>query len=101
MTDSPSPDPSLRSSSRGENIRIKGGQFVVPTIVSLEIGGIRLELEISAILSIFLSLGLGRALSAAAEFRVFILFLIVSVASLSGHLSLNESWSLIGTYHLY
>ena len=57
-----------------------------------------MELEISAMLSIFLSIALGVSLSAAAGFRVFVPFLIMSVAALSGHLSLGESWSWIGTY---
>jgi hypothetical protein len=52
----------------------------------------------SAVLSIFLSIALGVSLSAAAGFRVFVPFLIMSVAALSGHLSLGDSWSWIGTY---
>lgn len=52
----------------------------------------------SVVLSIFLSIALGVSLSAAAGFRVFVPFLIMSVAALSGHLSLGDSWSWIGTY---
>lgn len=55
-------------------------------------------METSVVLSIFLSIALGVSLSAAAGFRVFVPFLIMSVAALSGHLSLGESWSWIGTY---
>jgi hypothetical protein len=57
-----------------------------------------MELDMSAMLSIFLGIALGVSLSAAAGFRVFVPFLIMSVAALSGHLSLGESWSWIGTY---
>lgn len=52
----------------------------------------------SVVLSIFLSIALGVSLSAAAGFRVFVPFLIMSVAALSGHLSLGDTWSWIGTY---
>ena len=55
-------------------------------------------METSAVLSIFLSIALGVSLSAAAGFRVFVPFLVMSVAALSGHLSLGEGWSWIGSY---
>jgi hypothetical protein len=57
-----------------------------------------MEPEISTMLSILLSLSLGIGLSAAAGFRVFVPFLIMSTAALTGHLSLSESWSWIGTF---
>jgi Domain of unknown function (DUF4126) len=46
------------------------------------------------LLSIFLGIGL----SAACGFRVFIPVLIVSIASLSGHLTLSHGFQWIGTY---
>jgi hypothetical protein len=55
-------------------------------------------METSVVFSIFLSIALGVSLSAAAGFRVFVPFLVMSVAALSGHLSLGDSWSWIGTY---
>ncbi len=55
-------------------------------------------METSVVLSIFLSIALGVSLSAAAGFRVFVPFLVMSVAALSGHLSLGEGWSWIGSY---
>jgi hypothetical protein len=55
-------------------------------------------METSAVLSIFLSIALGVSLSAAAGFRVFVPFLVMSVSALSGHLSLGEGWSWIGSY---
>jgi hypothetical protein len=57
-----------------------------------------MELEISTVLNILLSLALGIGLSAAAGFRVFVPFLIMSTAALTGHLGLSESWSWVGTY---
>ena len=45
-----------------------------------------------------LSLCLGIGLSAACGFRVFVPLLVMSIASLSGHLSLSPGWQWIGTY---
>jgi hypothetical protein len=45
-----------------------------------------------------LSICLGIGLSAASGFRVFVPLLIMSVASLSGHLSLAQGFQWIGTY---
>lgn len=55
-------------------------------------------METSVVLSIILSIALGVSLSAAAGFRVFVPFLVMSLAALSGHLSLGDGWSWIGTY---
>lgn len=49
-------------------------------------------------LNVLLSLALGIGLSAAAGFRVFVPFLVMSTAALTGNLDLGESWSWIGTY---
>nr|MBI0584756.1 DUF4126 domain-containing protein [Methanomassiliicoccus sp.] len=57
-----------------------------------------MELEPALALSILLSIALGVGLSAAAGFRVFVPFLVMSAASLTGHLSLTGGWSWIGTY---
>ena len=46
----------------------------------------------------FLSVCLGIGLSAACGFRVFIPVLIMSIASLSGHLTLSDGFQWIGTY---
>ena len=45
-----------------------------------------------------LSICLGIGLSAACGFRVFIPLLVMSIASLSGHLSLSQGFQWIGTY---
>ena len=47
-----------------------------------------------SLLSIFLGMGL----SAACGFRVFIPLLVMSIASLSGHLDLNANFQWVGTY---
>ena len=49
-------------------------------------------------MDIFLSICLGTGLSAACGFRIFIPFLAMSIASLSGHLTLSHSYAWIGTY---
>jgi hypothetical protein len=49
-------------------------------------------------ISVLLSLALGVGLSAAAGFRVFVPFLVVSAAALTGNLDLGGGWSWIGTY---
>lgn len=46
------------------------------------------------ILTIFMGIGL----SAASGFRIFIPFLVISIASLTGNLTLADSFSWIGTY---
>ena len=45
-----------------------------------------------------LSVCLGLGLSAASGFRVFVPLLVMSIASLSGHLHLATSFQWIGTY---
>ncbi|MGP8200494.1 MAG: DUF4126 domain-containing protein [Limisphaerales bacterium] len=45
-----------------------------------------------------LSIGLGIGLSAASGFRVFVPLLVMSIASLSGHLALAHGFQWIGTY---
>jgi len=45
-----------------------------------------------------LSIGVGAALSAACGFRVFIPLLVLSVASVTGHVSLSPGFEWIGTY---
>lgn len=47
---------------------------------------------------IILNLLLGISLSAAVGFRIFVPLLIMSIASLSGHLSLSSGFEWIGTY---
>jgi hypothetical protein len=54
--------------------------------------------EVTVALSVMLSIALGVGLSAAAGFRVFVPFLVVSVAALTGNLDLGGGWSWIGTY---
>jgi len=49
-------------------------------------------------MEILLSLCIGIGLSAACGFRVFVPLLIVSIASLSGHLSLVSGFQWMGTY---
>ncbi|HZW38013.1 MAG TPA: DUF4126 domain-containing protein [Ignavibacteriaceae bacterium] len=49
------------------------------------------------ILEIILTIFMGLGLSAAAGFRIFVPFLIISIASLTGYLNLSESFSWIGT----
>lgn len=49
-------------------------------------------------MEIVLSICLGVGLSAACGFRIFVPFLIVSIASLSGHLQLAGSFGWIGTW---
>ncbi len=49
-------------------------------------------------MEIVLSICLGIGLSAASGFRVFVPLLVMSVASLSGHLSLAHGFQWIGTY---
>ncbi|HXF61828.1 MAG TPA: DUF4126 domain-containing protein [Caldilineaceae bacterium] len=49
-------------------------------------------------LDVLLSLALGIGLSAACGFRVFVPFLVMSVAALTGHLELGEGWEWIGSY---
>jgi len=46
----------------------------------------------------FLSISAGLALSAACGFRVFVPLLIMSIASMSGHLHLSNHFQWIGTY---
>src|SRR5947209_5055832 len=48
--------------------------------------------------STLLSICLGIGLSAACGFRVFVPLLVMSIASLSGHLSLAPGFAWIGTY---
>lgn len=57
-----------------------------------------MEQEAILALDILLSLALGIGLSAAAGFRIFVPFLVMSAAALTGNLALGESWSWIGTY---
>jgi uncharacterized membrane protein len=54
--------------------------------------------EVTVALNVLLSLALGIGLSAAAGFRVFVPFLVVSTAALTGHLDLGGGFSWIGTY---
>ena len=49
-------------------------------------------------LEIFLTILMGVGLSAASGFRIFIPFLVISIASLTGNLTLTDSFSWIGTY---
>ena len=49
-------------------------------------------------MEIVLSICLGVGLSAACGFRVFVPFLIVSMASLSGHLELSDGFTWMGTW---
>lgn len=49
-------------------------------------------------LEILLTILMGIGLSAASGFRIFIPFLVVSIASLTGNLTLADSFSWIGTY---
>ena len=49
----------------------------------------------------FLGILVGIGLSAACGFRVFVPLLVMSIASLSGHLTLNSSFEWIGTYHAF
>jgi hypothetical protein len=49
-------------------------------------------------LDLLLSIALGLGLSAACGFRVFVPFLVMSVAALTGHLDLGDGWAWIGTY---
>ena len=49
-------------------------------------------------MEIFLSICLGIGLSAACGFRVFVPLLVMSIASLSGHLSLAHGFEWIGSY---
>lgn len=48
-------------------------------------------------MEIFLTVLMGIGLSAASGFRIFIPFLIISIASLTGNLQLSDSFSWIGT----
>jgi hypothetical protein len=50
-------------------------------------------------LEIALSIIVGISLSAACGFRVFVPFLVASIAALSGHLSLSPGFEWIGTYY--
>jgi hypothetical protein len=47
---------------------------------------------------ILLSLAIGIGLSAACGFRVFVPFLVMSVAAQAGYLELNSGWEWIGSY---
>ncbi len=47
---------------------------------------------------ILLSLAIGIGLSAACGFRVFVPFLVMSVAAQAGYLDLNSGWEWIGSY---
>jgi hypothetical protein len=49
-------------------------------------------------MEIALSVALGIGLSAACGFRIFVPFTIMSLAALSGHLTLTEGWQWIGSY---
>ncbi len=49
-------------------------------------------------MELLLSICIGIGLSAACGFRVFIPFLIMSIASISGHLTLSPHFQWIGTY---
>lgn len=49
-------------------------------------------------LEIILTVLMGIGLSAASGFRIFIPFLVISIASLTGNLTLADSFSWIGTY---
>ncbi len=57
-----------------------------------------MEQEMVVAFDILLSLALGIGLSAAAGFRIFVPFLVMSVAAFSGNLQLSEGWSWIGSY---
>lgn len=57
-----------------------------------------MEQELTVALNILLSLALGIGLSAAAGFRVFVPFLVMSAAALTGNLQLGEGWAWIGSY---
>ena len=57
-----------------------------------------MEQEMRVALDILLSLSLGIGLSAAAGFRIFVPFLVMSVAALTGNLQLGDGWSWIGSY---
>ncbi|MEJ2615933.1 MAG: DUF4126 domain-containing protein [Ignavibacteriaceae bacterium] len=48
-------------------------------------------------LELVLTILMGIGLSAASGFRIFVPFLIISIASLSGNLTLADSFSWIGT----
>jgi len=48
--------------------------------------------------SIILTVLMGIGLSASSGFRIFIPFLLISIASLTGYLSLSDSFSWIATY---
>ena len=50
------------------------------------------------LMEIFLCICLGIGLSAACGFRVFVPFLILSIAALSGHVQLAKGFAWIGTY---
>src|ERR1051325_8416401 len=50
------------------------------------------------LMEIFLCVCLGIGLSAACGFRVFVPFLILSIAALSGHVQLAKGFAWIGTY---
>jgi len=49
-------------------------------------------------LEILLTILMGIGLSAASGFRIFIPFLVISIASITGNLTLADSFSWIGTY---
>lgn len=52
-------------------------------------------------MEILLSVCLGMGLSAACGFRVFVPLLVMSIASLSGHLTLSHGFQWIGTYSAF
>ena len=52
-------------------------------------------------MDILLSICLGMGLSAACGFRVFVPLLAMSIASLSGHLTLSQGFQWIGTYSAF
>ena len=55
--------------------------------------------EVSGEMENLLNVCLGIGLSAACGFRVFIPLLVMSIASLSGHMVLSQGFQWIGTYH--
>jgi hypothetical protein len=50
-------------------------------------------------MDLFLGIVVGICLSAACGFRIFVPFLIMSIASLTGHLTLSPHFQWIGTYY--
>jgi hypothetical protein len=57
-----------------------------------------MEQELAVGLEMVLSVALGIGLSAACGFRVFVPFLVMSTAALTGNLELGKGWDWIGSY---